>query len=96
MAWFRKKKNEVQEIDDRTKVEKSFEETGQKIGKKAGELTQKGLDKIQDVKAKLEEDGTMDKIRSAEKKIDDTAQDIIDKVSSKTKEVFGKKQPKDE
>lgn len=83
MRLFKKKKADP--IDDRTNIERSFEETGQQLGKKAGELTQKGVDKVNDLKVKLEEDGTMDKIRNFGDKVEETAQGVVDKIKGKSK-----------
>lgn len=95
MGLFRKKKKE-EPIDNRTKIEKTFEEQGQKIGKKTGVLVQKGVDKFDEVKQKLEDDGTMDKIRNVGNKIDDTIDKVVDEVSKQTKKVVKKvsKKPK--
>ncbi len=95
MGLFRKKKKE-EEIDNRTKVERSFEEKGQKLGKSTGELVQKGINKYDQVKRKLEKDGTMDKIRNAGNKIDDTIDKVVDEVTKQTKKVVKKVQKKPE
>ena len=84
----RKKKEEV--IDERTEIEKTFEEKGQVIGKKTGELVQKGLDKVDKIKQKLEADGTMDKLRDASNKVDDTIDKVVEGVSKQTKKVVSK------
>ena len=89
MGLFKKKKKE-EEIDDRTEIEKSFEEKGQKIGRKTGALVQKGVDKIEGVKQKLESDGTMDKLRDASSKVDEKIDSVVNKVTSKTKQVVSK------
>lgn len=89
MGLFKKKKTE-EVIDDRTKIEKSFEESGQKIGRKTGAIVQKGVDKIEEVKQKLESDGTMDKIRDASSKVDEKIDKVVSGVSKKTKEVVSK------
>jgi uncharacterized protein YdcH (DUF465 family) len=89
MSIFKKKKNIVV-YDDRTKIEKTFEEGGQKFGRKTGEFIQKGVNKIEEVKEKLESDGTMDKIRDASSKVDEKIDKVVNKVSKKTKEVVSK------
>jgi len=89
MGLFKKKKKE-EEIDDRTEIEKSFEEKGQKIGRKTGALVQKGVDKIEGVKQKLESVGTMDKLRDASSKVDEKIDSVVNKVTSKTKQVVSK------
>lgn len=95
MGIFRRKKKEV-EIDTRTKVEKSFEEKGQAIGRKTGKLVQRGLNKVEEVKQKLEQDGTMDKLRDFSNKVDDTIDKVVDKVSKETKKVVKKSKDKKE
>lgn len=90
MGLFRKKKKEEEIIDTRTKIEKSFEEKGQKFGKKAGEIVQKGVDKYDQVKQKLEDDGTMDKVRNVGNKIDDTIDKVVDEVTKQTKKAVSK------
>jgi hypothetical protein len=89
MSLFKKRKKE--EVDARTKIEKQFEEKGQEIGRKTGELVQKGLNKVDKVKQKLQEDGTIDKIRDLGTKVDDTIDKVVDKVAKETKKVVDKK-----
>jgi hypothetical protein len=91
------KKKQPEEVDPRTKIEKDFEEKGQAIGRKTGSVVQKGVDKIHKVKQKLEEDGTMDKLRNFSDKVDDTIDSVVDKVAKKGKAIASKtkhKQPK--
>lgn len=85
-----KKKEEVVE-DPRTELEKKFEEKGQTIGRKTGVIVQKSVDKVSKVKNKLEQDGTMDKIRNFSDKVDDQIDKVVDKVSKKGKELSKKK-----
>lgn len=92
MKWFKKKEEII--VDNRTELEKSFEEKGKNIGKKTGEVVQKGVDKLQQVKAKLEEDGTMDKLRQFSDKVDDTIDSVVDKVAKKGKRIASKKTSK--
>jgi len=89
MGLFKRKKI-VEEIDDRTNIEKSFEDKGQKIGRKTGNLVQRGVDKIEGVKQKLESDGTMDKIRDVSLKVDEKIDKVVSEVSKKTKQVVNK------
>ena len=88
MPLFKKKKEEV--IDDRTELEKTFEEKGQIIGRKTGKIVQKSVDKIHKVKGKLEEDGTMDKLRDFSDKLDDVVDKVVDKVTKTSKKVVQK------
>lgn len=85
-----KRKQKIEVVDDRTDIEKSFEDSGQKFGRKTGELVQKGVNKIEGVKQKLESDGTLDKIRNASAKVDKKLDDAINSVSNKTKQVVEK------
>lgn len=73
---FFKKKNEVT-VDDRTKIEKTFESKGQKIGRETGVLVQKGVDKINQLKDKYEVEDILEKATIKSKK-------VIKKVKSKT------------
>ncbi len=93
MGLFKRKKKE-ENIDTRTKIEKSFEEKGQSIGKKTGEIVQKGVNKFDEVKQKLEDDGTMDKIRGVGNKIDDTIDNVVDEVTKQTKKIITKTKKK--
>jgi len=90
MGLFKRKKKEEEVIDTRSKIEKNFEEKGQQFGKKAGEIVQKGVDKYDQVKQKLEKDGTMDKVRNVGNKIDDTIDKVVDEVTKQTKKVVKK------
>ncbi|GEM_PF-1457574 len=79
MKLFKKKEREEVIIDTRSELEKRFEEKGQEIGRKTGTIAQKTVDKIHQVKQKLEDDGTMDKLRTISDKIDDTIDNVVDK-----------------
>jgi len=98
MKLFRKNK-EVDPIDDRTPIEKTFEDKGQKIGKKAGEITQKGINKFNEIKDKLDSEGKLDSIREFSDKVQTKTKEFDDAVNAKTKEVvnkFKKNKEKDE
>jgi len=90
MKWFKKKEEDVI-IDDRTELEKTFEEKGKTIGKKTGKVVQKGVDKLHQVKTKLEQDGTMEKFRRISDKFDDTVDSVVDKVAQKGRKFVSKK-----
>lgn len=87
MSLFRRKKKE-EPIDDRTKVERSFEETGQNIGKKAGEIAQKGINKYEEVKENLNENDTYNTVRDTAGNVVNKAGEIFKKVEDKVTEVF--------
>ncbi|MFK5883820.1 MAG: hypothetical protein QM489_05690 [Candidatus Izemoplasma sp.] len=72
---FFKKKNEVT-VDDRTNIEKTFENKGQKIGRETGELVQKGVDKINHLKDKYD--------------VDEKFEEILEKATTKSKKVIKK------
>lgn len=88
-----KRKKEV-EVDPRTDIEKNFEEKGQVIGRKTGKLVQKSVDKIHEVKERLEEKGTMDKLRNFSDKVDDKVDKVVDTVAKKGKQIATKVQQK--
>ena len=85
-----KQKREPQIVDDRTELEKTFEEKGQIIGRKTGKVVQKSVDKIHNVKSKLEEDGTLDKLRRFGDKVDDRIDEVVNRVAKKGKQLAGK------
>ncbi len=94
MGLFKKKK--IEQEDTRTELEKTFEEKGRSAGAKTGMFVQKSVDKINEVKEKLERDGKLDKLRELGHKVDDKIDGVVDKVSKKGKQVVNKvkKNPK--
>jgi len=86
MALFKKKRKEVDPIDDRTDIERKFEEQGQKIGKALGELTQKGVNKFNEVKGNLEEDGTIERVKAKTREIREKTQNVVDDILHKEKD----------
>jgi hypothetical protein len=93
MKWFGKKKEEV--VDPRTPIEKAFEDKAQAIGRKTGKVVQQGVNKIEAAKAKLEEDGTLDKLRQIGDKVDQTIDQAVDKVAKKGKEIASRRKNKE-
>lgn len=93
MKLFGKKKKQ-EPIDDRTQLEKTFEEKGQEIGKAAGEIAQKGVNKFHEIKERLDEEGKLDKVYEVTEKATEKTKEVIDKVTVKTKEVFDKQNKK--
>lgn len=91
MSIFKRKKEE-EVVDTRSELEKKFEEKGQIIGRKTGTIVQKSVDKLSGVKEKLEQDGTMDKLRNLSDKVDDSIDKVVDKVTKKTKQFTSKEQ----
>ena len=86
MGLFKRKK-EVEVVDTRTDVEKKFEEKGQELGAKTGTVVQKGLNKFEQVKSKIKEEGTLDKIKDYSNKVDDKLDKFVDKVAKKGKDI---------
>lgn len=94
MPLFKRKKQEEVVVDNRTEIEKKFEDTGQIVGKKTGEFVQKSVDKFQNVKNSLEENGTMDKVRNVQTKVDQAVDSVVDTVSKKATKVMTKNKKK--
>lgn len=92
MKWFGKKQEEP--VDTRTPIEKAFEEKAQNIGRKTGKVVQQGMNKIDAAKAKLEEDGTLNKLRQIGDKVDHTIDQAVDKVAKKGKELTSRRKSK--
>lgn len=88
MGLFKRRKKEEEVVDTRTKIEKTFEEKGQHIGRRTGEFVQKSVNKFEEVKQNLEEKGAMDKLRDVGNKIDDTIDKVVDEVTKQTKKVL--------
>lgn len=88
MPLFKRKKQELEVVDNRTEIEKKFEETGKQVGKKAGELVQKSVDKIQGVKQTLEDNGTMDKVKTVQTKVDQAVDSVVDTVTKQASKVL--------
>lgn len=79
MKLFGKKKKDDKYPEQKTDLEKKFEEVGRKVGEATGKVTQKSVDKYKEVVANLEESGKLDKVR-----------EVRDKVAEKTDEFFVK------
>ena len=94
MGIFKRKQKE-EEIDNRTEIEKKFEEKGQTLGRKTGTIVQKSVNKFDSIKQSLEEKGTMDKVRNVQNKIDDAVDKVVDSVSHQAKKVTTKFSKKD-
>ena len=91
-----KRKQKDEEIDNRTEIEKKFEEKGQTIGRKTGNFVQKSVNKLDSIKQNLEDKGTMDKVRNVQNKIDDAVDKVVDTVSHQAKKVTTKFSKKDQ
>ncbi len=88
MDLFKKRKKEV--VDERTELEKTFEEKGQQIGKDTGGIVQKGIDKFNKIKEKYDADEKIDKVKDIADKAEHKVDDFIGKASKKGKEVIEK------
>lgn len=84
------RKKEAEAIDDRTEVERTFEEKGQVIGKKAGEIAQKGINKFKDVSEKIDAKEKLDKVDEFADKAIEKGKVAVSKAASKTKEALNK------
>lgn len=89
MGLFRRNKQEVV-IDDRTELEKKFEETGQKVGKKTGVVVQKTLNKASELKEKHQLDDKMKQVKKLASKAEDKLDEVVDTLTQKGKEVYQK------
>ena len=92
MGLFNRKKKKV--VDDRTKVEKRFEDAGQVAGKKTGEFVQKGLDKYEEVKVKVKADDKIEKVKEIALKAEDKIDEFVGKAAKVSKETFEKAKKK--
>ena len=89
MSIFKKRKKE-EDVDVRTDLEKSFEETGQKVGKSTGEFVQKGIDKMNELKDKFETDDKFEKARDIKDKSVKAVDEFVGKAKVKVEEVVEK------
>ena len=88
MGLFKKRKKEV--IEERTDLEVSFEEKGQKIGKETGEFVQKSIDKINKLKEKYDTDDKIEKVKGLAGKAEQKVEQIVEKATKKGKDVVEK------
>ena len=87
MGLFKKRKKEV---DERTELEKSFEEKGQQIGKDTGKFVQKSIDKINELREKYDADEKVEKVRDFAEKAEQKVEVIVEKAAKKGKDVVEK------
>ena len=88
-------KNNKEQVEELTEIERKFEEAGRKVGKTTGKAAQKGADALQKVKANLEESGTLDKVREVGDKVSDLATEQIRKVEDAIKDALSSAAKKD-
>ncbi len=62
-----KKKKPVEPMDERSEIEKKFEDRGREIGAKTGEIVQKASDKYQKVKTKIADNEKVQKLNQKTK-----------------------------
>ncbi len=87
MGLFNKHKKE---IDERTELEKSFEETARKVGKDTGKFVQKGINKINNLRNKYEADEKIEKVKDFAEKAEQKVEVIVEKAAKKGKDVVEK------
>lgn len=83
----RKKKIEV---DERTDLERKFEDVGQVAGKKTGEFVQKSVDKFEKVKVKVKADEKMEKVKEFVGKAEDKVDQLVGKAADASKKTYVK------
>ena len=87
MKLFRNK-DESEAVDERTELEKKFEEAGRKAGRTTGKAAQKGMSSIQNIVSSIEESGTIEKAREATKKMKNVTEETLNKVDKKVKDAI--------
>ncbi len=87
MGLFKRKKKQE---DERTDLEKKFEDVGQEAGKKTGVFVQKSIDKFEEVKVKVNADEKMEKVKEFALKAEDKIDEIVDKATKASKETYDK------
>lgn len=88
MGLFKKRNKE--DLDKRTDLEKTFEETGQKIGKETGKFVQKSFDKINELKEKYDTDDKIDKVKEFAARAEEKVQKTVERATQRGKEVIDK------
>lgn len=89
MALFKWKKNK-NVVDERSDLEKKFEDVGQEAGKKTGEFVQKSIDKFEEVKVKVNADDKMDKVKELVGKAEDSLDELVGKATKVSKDTYVK------
>ena len=89
MGLFKFKKKQTV-IEERSDIERKFEEAGQIAGKKTGEFIQKSIDKFEDVKVKINADDKMEKVKELVSKAEDKVDQIVDKATKVSKDTYDK------
>ncbi|MCF6184001.1 MAG: hypothetical protein L3J56_05140 [Bacteroidales bacterium] len=77
-------------VDNRTELEKKFEDAGQEAGKKTGEFVQKSIDKFEDVKVKVKADDKIGKVKEFTLKAEDKIDEIVEKATKASKDTYVK------
>jgi len=86
MGFFNRKKKK--EVDERTDLERKFEDVGQVAGKKTGKFVQKSIDKIEKVKVKIKADDKIEKVKDFALKAEDKLDEIVEKATKVTKKTI--------
>ena len=84
------KRRVKKEIDKRTELEKTFEEKGRNVGAKIGELVQKNVYRLDDLKEKYDADEKIEKIKDFTEEATQKGKEVIEKATQKGKEVVEK------
>lgn len=92
MGLFRKKK--IVEVDDRTSIERKFEDAGQVAGKKTGEFVQQSVDTFEKVKTKIKADEKIEKVKEMAAKAEDKIDEIVVKATKASKDTYQKAKKK--
>ena len=88
MGLFKRKNKK--DIDERSELEKKFEDVGQEAGKKTGEFVQKSLNKFEEVKVKVNADDKIEKAKEFALKAEDKMDELVEKATKASKETFEK------
>lgn len=88
MGLFNKRKKEM--INERTELEKTFEEKGQQLGKDTGEFVQKGITKINELKGKYDANEKIEKVKGFADKTEQRVGKLVGKATKKRKDVVEK------
>ncbi len=83
-----KRKNKVVEINDKTELEKAFEEKGQKVGVETGKFVQKSVNKINKLREKYDSDEKIDKVKVFADETGQKVENLVEKASKRGKEAI--------
>lgn len=84
------KKGKKDRLDEKTDLELSFEEKGQKIGKETGEFVQKSINKVNKMKKNYDTVSKIGKVRGFAGKAEQRVEKLVEKADQKRKDVVEK------